>query len=84
MLEFHSKAFRLLIQDAAFAFVVFIGTLICFSATITLMFELLSVGVNRYASLTLAILAAIGVFCFMRWNHKIWEFIYKQGNENNE
>ena len=60
----------------------FINVFICFTVAGTVMLELLAGGGSKYPYLCLgtAILVAIGVHCWIVFNHKLRAYIKQQGN----
>jgi len=75
---------RLLWALPVIFFVTIIDILITFSTAGVVLLELLSAGVNKYLSLGVAILIAIGVTVYIRLSHKIRDHIKNIGANINE
>lgn len=68
----------------AIIFAVVINVCICFATSGAVLVQLLLINVNKYVSLGVALLVAVVVHFFIMYNHKVWDFIKKQGIKNNE
>lgn len=73
------KIAKLLAVFPAIALMVLANVFICFSVAGVVLMQLLSSGFERYLSLGVAILVAIGVHAYIAFNHKIREYINSRG-----
>jgi len=75
-----SSLYKSLQVIAAFALLTLATVLICFTFAFTVEIEMLASGFNKYLSLGVAILSAIGCNIFLVFNHKIRNFIKQSGS----
>lgn len=73
------KITKLLAMFPAVTLMVLSNIFICFSVAGVVLMQLLSLGVERYLSLGVACLVAIGVHFYIAFNHKIREYINSRG-----
>lgn len=75
---------RMLQVIAAVCFLALGSLLIGFATSGVVMLQLLAAGVNKYISLGVAVLVAIGCNVFIIFNHKIRSFINNRGVRHDE
>ena len=75
---------RLLAVVPVLLLVTFTNVFICFASSAVVLMQLLTNGTNRYVALFVAVLVAIGVHFYLVFNHKIRNYITKQGTVDDE
>jgi hypothetical protein len=85
MSDLKSKMIRLFLAVIpGLVLTVIVNTIIASTVAGMVLIQLLSHDVNRSVALGIAVLVAIGVHCYIAWNHKIWELIKNTRKQNNE
>lgn len=84
MLSESSKLSKWLMAIPVILMVTLANVFISFTCAGVILIQLLGAGVNKHLSLGAALLIAVGVHAYIVFNHKIRNFINKQGKTNNE